>query len=203
MKIFDQQRGETNIKTLRYEREVVNFEDVVNSEKIERLEIAFCNLTDISGITYLSGLRQISIYYCRFLRDISHIGDLHRLEDIVLFSLPKLEVNFSVAKLPKLERISYTTVSGITTIHGIEELTQLIYLGLSKVKVLDGDYSPIIRSKSLERVFWFGSPFQSPALQELRKLRPDIVIGGNAYNDVYWAKKRIPNPPLDASLSKA
>jgi hypothetical protein len=193
MKIFDQQRSGTNIKTLRFEKESVNFTDVVNPEEIERLEIAFCNPTTLSGITCLSGLRQISIYYCRFLRDISHIGNLQTLEAIALFSLPKTEVHFSVARLLKLKDLSYTTVSGLATIRGIEELPQLIRLCLSQVKVIDEDYSPIIQSKSLERVFWFGSPFKAPALKELRKLRPDIVIGGNAYNEVYYAKKRMSN----------
>jgi len=193
MKIYDWQRGETIIKTLRFEKEAVNFSEVVNPEEIERLEIAFCNLTELSGINCLSSLRQISIYYCRFLRDISHIGNLQTLEEIALFSLPKVETHFNIAGLQKLISLSYTTVSGILSICGIEELTQLIFLGLSKVKVLDGNYSPILKNKSLERVFWFGSPFQPSALQELRKLRPDIVIGGNAYNEKYWAKKRMPN----------
>jgi hypothetical protein len=193
MKIFDRQISETNIKTLRFEKEAVNFTDVVNPEEIERLEIAFCNLTTLSGITCLGGLRQISIYYRRFLRDISHIGDLQELEAIVLFSLPKAEVHFNVARLLKLKNLGYTTVSGLATIRGIEELPQLIYLCLSQVKVIDEDYSPIVRSKSLERVFWVGSPFKAPALKELRELRPDIVIGGNAYNEEYYAKKRMSN----------
>lgn len=68
-------------------------------------------------------------------------------------------------------------------------LSDAYYLGLSQVKVKDNDYSPILQSKSLERVFWCGSPFKVPALKELRKLRPDIVIGGNLYNEIYFAKK--------------
>jgi hypothetical protein len=193
MKIYDWKRGETSIKTLRFEKETVNFTDVVSPDEIERLEIAFCNLTDLTGITCLSGLREISIHYCRFLRDISHIGNLQTLENIVLFSLPKVEINFNVTGLSKLIELSYTTVSGISSIRGIEELPKLISLGLSQVKVTDGDYSPIVRSKSLERVFWFGSPFKTPALKELRTLRPDIVIGGNSYNEEYFAKKRMTN----------
>jgi ABC-type Fe3+-hydroxamate transport system substrate-binding protein len=118
---------------------------------------------------------------------------LQTLEDIDLYSLPKAEIHFSVERLLKLESLRYTTVSGLMTIRGIEELPKLIYLALSQVKVIDGDYSPIVQSKSLERVFWFGSPFKTPALKELRTLRPDIVIGGNSYNEEYYAKKRMPN----------
>jgi len=170
------------MKTLRYEKEAVNFTDIANPAEIERLEIVFCNIENLAGIACLSGLRQIYIYYCRMLRDISHIEDLRTLEEIYLFSLPKVEINLNAIRLPKLKALSYTTVNGLLSIRGIDELTQLTYLGLSRVKVQDEDYTPIVRSKSLKRVFWVGAPFKSPALQELRKLRPDIVIGGNAYN---------------------
>ena len=185
MKIYDQHVWERNVKTLQYEKEVVSFADVVNPEKIERLEIAFCNIIDLLGVTCLSNLREIHIHYCRLLRDISHIGDLQTLERINLFSLPKVEVNFSTERLLRLKKLSYTTMSGISSIRGIDKLTQLVELGLSRVKVIDRDYTPIVRSISLKRVFWVGAPFPSPALQELRKLRPDIIIGGNAYNEQY------------------
>jgi hypothetical protein len=190
MKIFDQHRAEVIIKTLQFEKETVNFEDIEKPQEIERLEIAFCNLTDLSGIIRFKNLREISIYYCRFLSDISLIGSLKSLEDIDLYALPKVENNFSFLELSKLERLKYTSVKNINSIKGIEKLTQLTFIGLSQVKIIDNDYSPIAQSKSLERVFWVGSAFQSPALQELRKQRPDIVIGGNAYNELYWAKKK-------------
>lgn len=110
-------------------------------------------------------------------------------EDIEPYSLPKVKAHFSISKLANLEGLSYTRVGGIETISGIEKLSKLMFLGLSQVKVIDEDYSPIVQSKSLERVFWCGSPFKVPALKELRKLRPDIVIGGNLYNEIYLAKK--------------
>ena len=179
---YDQEIGKANLKTLHYGKEVVNFADVANPTEIERLEIGFCNVKDLTGIACLRGLRQIHIHYCRMLEDISHIEDLHTLVQINLFSLPKVEINLNVTKLPNLKSLSYTTVNGLLTIRGIDELTQLTHLGLSRAKVQDEDYSPIVRSKSLKRVFWVGAPFERPALQELRKLRPDIIIGGNAYN---------------------
>lgn len=189
MKVFDQLRNEKKLKTLQYEKENVDFAKIINPEEIECLEIAFCNLTSLSGIACLSNLRRISLYYCRFLQDISTIEDLQMLENIVLYSLPKVKVHFSISKLANLKSLSYTRVGGIETISGIEKLSKLTSLSLSQVKVIDEDYSPIVQSKSLERVFWCGSPFKVPALKELRKLRPDIVIGGNLYNEIYLVKK--------------
>lgn len=189
MKVFDQLRSEKKLKTLQYEKEDVDFAKIINPEEIECLEITFCNLTSLSGIACLSNLRRISLYYCRFLQDISAIEDLQMLEGIELYSLPKVKVHFSISKLANLKGLSYTRVGGIETISGIEKLSKLMFLGLSQVKVIDEDYSPIVQSKSLERVFWCGSPFKVPALKELRKLRPDIVIGGNLYNEIYLAKK--------------
>ncbi|MFL9835387.1 hypothetical protein [Chryseobacterium terrae] len=92
MKIFDQEISGRNIKTLRFEKETVDFKDVINLEEIERLEIAFCNLVELSEIVYLKKLRQISIYYCRFLSDLSHNGSLSTLKDIVLIRFQKLKL---------------------------------------------------------------------------------------------------------------
>lgn len=189
MKVFNQLINEKELKTLRYEKEDVDFAKIINPKEIECLDIAFCNLTSLFGIACLSNLRRISLHYCRFLQDISNIEDLQMLENIILYSLPKVEMHFNISKLSNLKALSYTRVSGIETISGIEKLSKLISLGLSQVKVKDDDYSPIVQSKSLERVFWCGSPFKVPALKELRKLRPDIVIGGNLYNEIYFAKK--------------
>lgn len=193
MEVFEQLINDKKLKTLRYEKEDVDFAKIINPEEIECLEIAFCNLTSLFGITCLSNLSRISLYYCRFLQDISNIEDLQMLENIDLYSLPKVEVHFSISKLANLKAINYTRVGGIKTISGIEKLSKLTFLCLSQVKVIDEDYSPIIQSKSLERVFWCGSPFKVPALKELRKLRPDIVIGGNLYNEIYFAKKNKSN----------
>lgn len=189
MEVFEQLINDKKLKTLRYEKEDVDFAKIINPEKIECLEIAFCRLTSLFGIACLSNLRRISLYYCRFLQDISNIGNLQMLENIILYCLPQVEEHFNIPKLANLVALSYTKVNRIETIRGIEELPKLIYLGLSQVKVKDNDYSPILQSKSLERVFWCGSPFKVPALTELRKLRPDIVIGGNLYNEIYFAKK--------------
>lgn len=189
MEVFDQLINDNKLKTLRYEKEGVDFAKIINPEKIECLEIASCSLTSLFGIACLSNLRRISLYYCRFLQDISSIGDLQMLENITLYSLPQVKKHFKIPELINLVALSYTRVGGIETIRGIEELPKLIYLGLSQVKVKDNDYSPILQSKSLERVFWCGSPFKVPALKELRKLRPNIVIGGNLYNEIYFAKK--------------
>ena len=53
-------------------------------------------------------------------------------------------------------------------------------LSLSRVKIIDGNYDPIIKCPTLKKVFWFGGPFKKPALQTIKKERPDMLIGGNA-----------------------
>lgn len=170
------------MRTVRFEREPVDFSVVAEPKGVQRLEIAFCNVQSLAGIERFSKLREVHIHYCRELRDVSHLGKVPTLTRVALYCLPKVEVEFSPADLPRLEALSYNAVNKLSSIQGIEKLKRLTELGLSRVKVWDGDYMPIVHSKSLKRVFWFGGPFKAPALKEIRRLRPDIVVGGNAYN---------------------
>lgn len=167
------------MRTERFERVPVLFESIDNPAKVDRLEIAFCDLTTLQGIHRLTHLTQIHIHYCRSLMDISQLMQLRRLQQINLYSLPNVANGIDPGVFPELESLSFNNVRELPSIRGIEKLMNLNYLGLSRVKVLDGDFSPIINCKSLQRVFWHGAPFPSPALKEIRKQRPDILIGGN------------------------
>ena len=62
----------------------------------------------------------------------------------------------------ELESLSYNNVSDLASIREIKKLKKLSYLGLSRVKVLDGDFTPIINCKSLQRVFWHGIRLSRP-----------------------------------------
>jgi hypothetical protein len=163
-----------------FKRQPVTFETIIDPKKVERMEIAFCDVESLEGIHRLTHLTEVHIHYCRSLSDISQLGLLRRLRQINLYSLPNVELEFEVTKLKHLESLSYTNVARIASIHGIESLKKLSYLGLSRVKVLDGDYMPIIKCKSLKRVFWHDAPFKAPAMNEIRELRPDILVGGNS-----------------------
>lgn len=164
--------------TIRFERELVDFSRVPKA--VVRIEIAFCDLASLAGIQRLSRVQDLQIHYCRSLTDISAIGELSQLKRINLYSLPNVQQQFAVERLKQLEDLTYNGVKELNTIRGIESLPNLTYLGLSRVKVSDGDYSPIVESPSLKRVFWFGGPFKAPALREIKRLRPDILVGGNA-----------------------
>jgi len=170
------------MRTVRYEREPVEFDAITKPKAVHKLEIAFCDVENLSGIERLEGLRELQIHYCRSLRDMSALEKLRTLTWINLYGIPNVEVEFCPSSFPQLEHLSYNAVAKLSSIRGIQRLKRLTNLGLSRVKVLDGDYSPILESKSLRRVFWFGGPFKAPALREIRRRRPDIVIGGNAYN---------------------
>lgn len=167
------------MRTARFERETVLFETIGDPLSVSRLEIAFCDLPTLQGIHRLTRLAQIHIHYCRSLIDISQLMRLRRLRQINLYCLPNVEYGFEACVFRELESLSYNNVSDLASIRGIEKLKKLSYLGLSRVKVLDGDFTPIINCKSLQRVFWHGAPFEPPAMKEIRKLRPDILIGGN------------------------
>lgn len=170
------------MRKVRFERQPVLFGDITDPTTVSRLEIVFCNVETLDGIKRLTHVEEIHIYYCRSLRDISQLERLRRLRKISLYCLPNVEVEFDPKNFPHLQELSYNNVCKMTSLRGIEKLKQLNYLGLSRVKVLDGDYMPIVKCKSLKRVFWHGAAFKSPAINEIRRLRPDLVVGGNAHN---------------------
>lgn len=165
---------------LRFEREAVRFDDIAAPKSVTRLEIAFCDVETLEGVERLANLEEASIHYARKLRDISSFGRLRKLRKIVLYGLPQLAIQFQPADLPRLEYLSFTGIGKLSTLRGIEKLKHLRYLALSRVKVLDGDYRPIVECASLERVFWHSAPFPAPALAEIRSLRPDMKVGGNS-----------------------
>ncbi len=172
-------RAKQTMRIERFERRPVLFDSVADAKKVVRLEIAFCDVQSLDGIQCLGNLTEVHIHYCRSLRDLSQLGHMKRLRQINLYCLPNVEVEFQPNKLAQLESLSYNNVASLTSIRGIEKLKHLNHLGLSRVKVLDEDYKPIINCKSLKRVFWHGAPFKSPAMKEIRNMRPDILIGGN------------------------
>jgi len=165
---------------LRFERQPIQFQEVKSPSVVKHLEIAFCDLGSLDGIDCLSSLEEIHVSYCRHLHDISAIDQLKHLRKINLYSLPNVRVHFSPAEPEQLVDLAYNNVRDLPTIRGIERLRHLVDLGLSRVTVLDGDYEPIIKCMSLQRVFWHGGPFKSPALREIRHQRPDLLIGGNS-----------------------
>ncbi len=170
------------MKKVKFDHQPVDFAAFTEDrgEHVELLEIAFCNLVSLNGISVFRNLKELRIHYCKELRDISAISELGSLEDVTLYSTPKV---FDCSPLVQVSTINAIALNGaykIASIKGFETLPHLEYLALSRVKVADLDYEPIINSKSLRRVFWHGGPFPPPSLKEIKKRRPDIAIGGNA-----------------------
>ena len=167
------------MKELEFEQTTVDLADVTKPEDYCTLKISKCDLTNLDGIEKFTNLEKLSIYYCRNLTELSGISVLIKLKSLVLYSLPKHLKTYQLSGLDQLEHASYTNVKNLDSIKDIEKLPKLSHLGLSNTKIGDGDYSAIIDNHSLKRVFWFGAPFKSPALKQIKSARPDLVIGGN------------------------
>ncbi len=169
---------------LSFDHQDVDFEALASDlcAGVECLSIAFSPVRTLQGIGRLSSVRELRIHYCRNLADISAIDKLSELETVVLYGTPKLFDCSPLVRCLKLAKLSLNGPYNIESIKGIENLLHLEYLQLSRVKVADGDFQPIIKSPSLRRVFWHGAPFKPPALARLREARPEIVFGGNASN---------------------
>lgn len=167
------------MKELKIEEDSDVLESIDFPDTYTSLSISKSRITHLSGLENFTNLDNLSIYYCRNLEDLSNISQLKKLKQLVLYSLPKHTQNYELAHLSNLESLSFTNIKNLESIKEIEHLKSLIYLGLSNTKVTDGDYMPIISNTSLRRVFWFGAPFKSPALKNIKNARPDLVIGGN------------------------
>ena len=170
------------MRTLRFDKSSVSFADVDQVREIDTVEIAFCNLTNLNGIENLPLLKVLRVHYCRYLTDISALSSLQHLDEVIFYSTPQLR-QYDALQSSSLTAISLNGPYEIDSIRPIAELKALEYLALSRVKVVDGDYQPIVANRSLKRVFWHGAPFAPPALSEIKRLRPDLLIGGNGVHN--------------------
>ncbi len=170
------------MRTLQFEKSSVSFADVDQAHEVDAVEIAFCNLTNLNGIETLPLLRVLRVHYCRYLTDISALSSLQYLEEVVFYSTPQLR-RYDALQSPSLTAVSLNGPYEIDSIRPFAELKKLESLDLSRVKVVDGDYQPIVANTSLKRVFWHGAPFAPPALSEIKRLRPDLLIGGNGVHN--------------------
>jgi hypothetical protein len=167
------------MRILQFERTPVSFLAVQDACDIDTLEIAFCNLANLDGIERLEKLRTLRVHYCRHLHDVSAISSLQHLESVDFYSTPQLRKYDALRLVSSINAVTLSGPHEVESIRPLAELASLEYLGLSRVKVADKDYGPIVENKAIRRVFWHGAPFQPPALSEIKRLRPDLLIGGN------------------------
>jgi hypothetical protein len=172
------------LNKLSFDKSTVEFENIENPLDVDILEIAFCNLTTLRGIERLARVSTIRIHYCRSLFDIAEISKLIQLKAITFYGTPQLLDYAPLEGVFSIEAIELNGSYKVASIRPFAKLPNLEYLALSRVKVVDGDYQPIILNKTLKRVFWHGGPFAPPALSEIKRLRPDILIGGNGVHNV-------------------
>ena len=120
--------------TLKFERQTVNFSAYVGESPhhVDTVEIAFCPLTTLEGISVLTGLKNLRIHYCRNLVDISAITELPMLESVTLYSTPKVYDCASLARINTLTDIELNGPYTIASIKGFEHLPALEYFVVVK-----------------------------------------------------------------------
>ena len=166
--------------TLRFERTLVRLDDLKDAAAVDVLEISFSKVVNLDGVEQLHNLKTIRCYYCRLLSDITALAGLTKLTSVTFYSTPRL-INYSpLMHVASLEDIQLNGPYRVDSIRPFLKLTRLTHLALSRVKVVDGDYSPIIENSAIQEVFWHGAPFPPPALSEIKRQRPGLLIGGNA-----------------------
>ncbi len=176
------------MKSLIFERSPLILEGIKDAESVELLEIAFCNAISLDGVECLANLRTLRIHYCRLLSDISALAKLSKLQSVTFYSTPKLTDYSPLKSVASLVDIELNGSYKVSSIRPFRNLPNLRHLTLSRVKVADGDYSPILENAAIQEVFWHGAPFPPPALSEIKRQRPKLLIGGNGV----FAAARVP-----------
>jgi len=177
------------VTTLTFERCPISLEGVEDRTAIDLVEVAFSNLANLDGLQALPCLRTLRVHYCRRLSDISALEGLSKLADVTFYSTPRLSDYGALARIKSLESIELNGPYRVDSIRPFQNLPRLKHLALSRVKVNDGDYTPILENTAIQEVFWYGAPFKPPALSEIKRQRPDLLIGGNSAFDAKRATK--------------
>ena len=120
---------------------------------LERLSISSSKLESLSGISLLSNLLKMDLFYCPKLSDISDLINCKEFLELGFLSCKKIEKIPPMKKAPRLRRVVIENCGSIESLEPLkycESLEELFAIGNTKIE--DGDFESILKIPSL-RVF--------------------------------------------------
>lgn len=146
-----------------------SFEEVDGLDNLEKIVIKQCNTKNLNGIEKFIQVKDITLWYCSSLNDISAIKKLPNLLNLDLGPCPRLKGLDAIANNDKLRALclhGYKNVdieiiktlkelrflylencNPIPSIKFIDELKNMLGLLILSTKIIDGDLTPAMRLK--------------------------------------------------------
>jgi hypothetical protein len=122
-----------------------NLKGIENFQSLKRLWIQYGRvLEDITGLSALSNLKDVTIYNCPKLQDLTELANCKTLQCVELEAIKKCDLTV-LGKLEYLELLALNNCGAIPSLKFIEGLKNLIFFTFVDTNVLDGDLTPCLR----------------------------------------------------------
>lgn len=120
---------------------------------LKELSILNSPIENLEGLSKLKSLNYLRLGNLKNLNSLHGIGSLQGIEELEIQRCKGISDVSEVFKLNKLKRLLLIDLGDITSIHGIEYLTELKdFLFYESTNILDGDLSPLTQLKNLKTV---------------------------------------------------
>ncbi len=149
-----------------------SFEEVDGLDNLEKIVVKQCNIKNLNGIEKFPQVKDITLWYCSSLNDITAIKKLPNLLSLDIGPCPRLKRLDIIANNGKLRALclnSYKNVdieiiktlkelrflylyhcNPIPSIKFIDDLKKMVGLTLLSTKIVDGDLTPAMRLKDTD-----------------------------------------------------
>lgn len=147
-----------------------SFEEVGVLDNLEKIVIKQCNIKNLNGIEKCTQVKDITLWYCSSLNDISAIKKLPNLLSLDIGPCPRLKniddivnieslralclhgcknVDIEIIRTLKALRFLYLeNCNPIPSIKFINDLEKMVGMTLLCTKIVDGDLTPAMRLKN-------------------------------------------------------
>lgn len=172
----DQQKGIEAISVLKKLKNLTlrsistnNLDYLVGLEGLSSVEIKLGGIKDFDALADLKSLKYLELWLIRNFKSAEFIGDLYKLQNLFMQSLPNIRSLPSLKDQRDLRRLRLESMKGLNDIGGVCQST-----GIEEILIVDAknqevsDFAPLLEMKSLKRIsIGFGSSKKNRQFVEL------------------------------------
>ncbi len=175
-----------------------SFEEVGVLDNLEKIVIKQCNIKNLNGIEKCTQVKDITLWYCSSLNDISAIKKLPNLLSLDIGPCPRLKniddivnieslralclhgcknVDIEIIRTLKALRFLYLeNCNPIPSIKFINDLEKMVGMTLLCTKIVDGDLTPAMRLKNTNIMVMRHYNIDEDKLPSVRRTRQTEIL---------------------------
>jgi len=139
-----------------------------NLDNLENLSILNSSIQNLNGLSGLHKLLFLGVYNIRKLYSLDGIQSLTALHELAFTGCRKITSLEEVRTLCNLKHLNFSTNFNIDTIKPIEDLKYLQQISFyESTNVVDGDLSPLLKLRNLQRVAFMNRRHYSHKREEI------------------------------------